>query len=304
LVLAVGGGMCAPSRVLGAFAIGSGISILAALGLEHLGKLGARGYLAGFTAGQMVALAGMLVTVLRSLPAEAPPLPRGALRRAFRDYRLLAISALSVYAAVWIDKLVTLALRGTEAAATLASVAALAWFSVIPVSAWIYVQVETRFYRAFRGFFQAIERGAPLDDLETRAELIRVEAARLVRGTFAVQAMMLVFTILAAPHVVTALGYSPDAALSLRVGAVASSLQVMTLLGLLLLHYLDLRREACAVALVQLGSVGVTTVVVLALDAPAALGAACGSVVPVAYTLVIVRRAMASLVVHTFQSQP
>jgi uncharacterized membrane protein len=115
---------------------------------------------------------------------------------------------------------------------------------------------------------------------------------------------MMVFGILAAPHIVAALGLPGGAALALRLCLFAASLQLLTLLGLLLLYYLDLRREAFTVALAQLGSVAGTTVLVLALGGPPALGAAFGSVLPTVYALAIVRRSMISLVVHTFQSQP
>lgn len=73
---------------------------------------------------------------------------------------------------------------------------------------------------------------------------------------------------------------------------------------LLLLYYLDLRREAFNVALAQLVAVGATTVLVIALGGPPALGAAIGSVLPTLYALAIVRRSMISLLTHTFQSQP
>ena len=40
--------------------------------------------------------------------------------------------------------------KGGDAAAFYAAIAAVAWFSVIPAFAWIYVQVETAFYQRFR----------------------------------------------------------------------------------------------------------------------------------------------------------
>ena len=304
LLLAVGGGMSSPGGVLVAFALGAAVSLLAALGLERAAGFGARGYLAGFTLGQGVALSGMLVQILRSLPAEEARVPRGSLRRAFREYRLLALSALAIYAAVWIDKLATFALRGSAAATLLASAAALAWFTLIPAFAWIYLQVETRFFRAFRGFFRGIDQGASLDELEASAAVVRDEAGRLFRGAAAVQAAMLGLGLLAAPHAVAVLGLPAGAVPALRLCLVAAALQVVPLLGLLLLYYLDLRREAFTVALVQLGCVGAATLTVLACGGPPALGAAVGSALPAAYALVIVRRAVIALVPHTFQSQP
>lgn len=304
LLLAVGGGMSSPTRVLSAFALGAVISIAGALILERTAGLGARGYLIGFTLGQGVALTGMLVQILRSLPAEESVVPRGALRGAFREYRLLALSALAMYAAVWIDKVATFALRGSTATTTLASAAAIAWFALIPAFAWVYLQVETSFFRAFRGYFRGIDNGATLDQLEASARSVRAESMRLLRGAATLQAMMMVFGTLAAPHLAAALGLSVGGTLALRLCLFAASLQLLILLGLLLLYYLDLRREAFTVALAQFGAVGVATVVVLVFGGPPALGAALGSVLPTVYTLAIVRRSMTSLMLHTFQSQP
>jgi len=303
LLLAVGGGMSSPTGVLGAFAFGAVMSIVSALALERTTGLGARGYLIGFTFGQGVALTAMLVQILRSLPAEESATPRGALRGAFREYHLLALSALAMYAAVWVDKIATFALRGSAATTTLASSAALAWFAVIPAFAWIYLQIETSFFRSFRKFFDGLERGATLDELEDRARAVRVEAARVIRGAASLQLTIMAFGMLVAPHVVAALGLPDGATLALRLCLVAASLQLMTLLGLLLLYYLDLRRKAFTLAVAQFGAVGAITLLVVALGAPPALGAAIGSAFPTVYALVTVRASLASLVRHTFQSQ-
>jgi uncharacterized membrane protein len=304
LLLAVGGGMSSPTDVLGAFALGATLSMVAALALDRVAGFGAHGYLVGFTLGQAAALAAMLIQIMRSLPEDECAVPAGALRHAFREYRLLALSAFAVYAAVWIDKIVTFALHGGAAATTLASAAAFAWFAVIPAFAWIYLQVETTFFRAFRAYFRGIENGASLDELEASAEMIRVVSGRLIRGAAALQVTMMVFGILAAPHIVRALGLPPGAALALRMCLVAASLELMTLLALLLLYYLDLRREAFTIAVTQLAAVGISTIAVLVLDGPPALGAAIGSALPAAYALAIVHRAVSHLVVDTFQSQP
>lgn len=303
LLLAVGGGMCSPGGVLAAFGSGAAISVVCALALEHVAGLGVRGYLVGFTLGQATALTAMLVQILRSLPGEDTPVPSRLVRRAFRDYQLLAFSAFAIHAAVWIDKLATLAIRDGTTAATLTHVASLAWFSLIPTFAWTYVHVETSFYRAFCRYFRRIERGASLRELETSAAAIRVETTHLFQGAITIQTVVTGFGILVAPHVVGALGLTSGATLALRLSLVAASLQMLTLLALLLLYYLDLRREACVVALAQLGAVSIASLAVLAAGGAPALGAALGSVLPALYAIATVRAATASLVRVTFQSQ-
>lgn len=304
LLLSVGGGMSSPGGVLGSFAAGAAISILAAIGLERATGLGARGYLIGFTLGQTVALVGMLLQILRSLPSEESAVPRGALRGALREYKLLAISAVAVQAAVWIDKMIVWALQGSQHVSALSSATALAWFAVIPAFAWIYLGVETSFYRAFRHYYRGIETGAALAALEASAKAVRAEASRLIRGAASVQLVVMVLAMLAAPHIIAALGLPASTTLSLRLSLGAASFQVLTLLGLLLLYYLDLRREAVQVAILELIAIGTATALAVAVGAPAALGAALGSIAPAAYALFVVRRAVSLLVADTFQSQP
>jgi hypothetical protein len=95
-----------------------------------------------------------------------------------------------------------------------------------------------------------------------------------------------------------------EATVALRLTLLGASLQVMTLLGLLLLYYLDLRREAYVIALCQLVSIAGGTAVAVTAGAPAALGAALGACIPAALAVWTVRRAVSSLVPETFQSQP
>jgi len=304
LLLSVGGGMSSPAGVLAAFAAGAAISILAALGLERATDLGARGYLIGFTLGQAVALVGMLLQILRSLPSEESEVPRGVLRGALRDYRLLAISALAVQAAVWIDKVVVWIVQGASHVSALASATALAWFAVIPAFAWIYLQVETSFYKVFRHYYRGIETGAAIAELEASATAVRDEASRLVWGAAMVQLVVMTLALFAAPHLVQALELPATTTLSLRLSLAAASFQVLTLLGLLLLYYLDLRREAVVVAVLEVVTIGSATAIAVALGAPAALGAVLGSIAPTVYALVVVRRAVSQLVPDTFQSQP
>jgi uncharacterized membrane protein len=276
---------------------------MSALTLEHVAGLGPRGYLVGFTLGQATALTAMLLQILRGLPGEDSRVPGHLVRRAFRDYCLLACSAFAIHAAVWVDKLATLALRDGDVAATLTHVSSLAWFSLIPTFAWTYVQVETAFYRVFCRYFRSIERGASLRDLEIGAHAISTETARLFQGSITIQTVVTGFGVLVAPHVVASLGLGAGATLALRLSLVAASLQMLTLLALLLLYYLDLRREACVVAVLQLGVVGITAIAVLVAGGSPALGAAIGSALPAAYAMATVRAATGSLLRVTFQSQ-
>ena len=123
-----------------------------------------------------------------------------------------------------------------------------AWFSVIPAFAWIYVQVETTFYKRFRSFYAELESGAPLRELKqgAGADLRRGEADPARRGRRADR-------LHGARHRRGAARGSrrrpvADATPLFRLAAVGAAMQVSCLLEVLLLYYFDLRRDALLIS--------------------------------------------------------
>jgi uncharacterized membrane protein len=304
LLLGVGGGLTSPGVVLRAFGAGTVASIAGAFVLEHAGHLGARGCLYGFAAGQAVTMIGMLVGVLRALPAAEQAAPDAPLGTAFRDYRLLAVSAFAFYSSVWADKLVIWLLAGRDRASVYTSASALAWFSVIPAFAWIYVEMETGFYRKFRGFYQALEGGASLGELTRDADELRREAARILRGSAIVQLMVSLLALAASTQMVATAGLPPDAVAPFRLVVLGAAPQVITLLGMLLLYYFDLRRDAFLVAIAHLTACIALTAVGWALGLPDGAGFAAASALSMTITLRLIHRRLQRLMIETFQSQP
>jgi uncharacterized membrane protein len=302
LMLSVGGGMSSPGVVLRAFGAGAPLSLAAAFALDRWANLGAAGYLYGFAAGQLVTLAVLLQGVARAIPAESDETAR--IGPAFREYRLLAASALAYYMSIWTDKVVVYAVAGRAAAALYAAVAALAWFSVIPAFAWIYVQIETAFYRRFRAFFDDLEQGAPLAQLKASAAAIGVEAGHILRGAALVQAVATGMTLAAAPYIVRLAGLSSDALVPFRLAAIGAALQLITLLQILLLYYFDLRRDALVISLALLVGEAVLTFACWLLGVPPAVGYAVACALTCAGGVILGRRRLGTLLVDTFQSQP
>jgi len=244
--LSVGNGLCSPALVLGAVGAGSALSFILAALLAGVAGLGVSGYLLGLISGQIFTLVILLVGILRALPADADE--RARLLPAFRDYAALAGAGLAFNASLWVDKLVAWCLVGGETAALHAGASTIAWFSTIPCLAWIFVEVETAFYRRFREFYSALEGGAPLAELRRGARGLVDETARLLRGAVSVQAGVTAFLQLAADPWARWLGLPPEAILPYRLLLVGAGAQALGLLGLILLYYFDLRREACLAA--------------------------------------------------------
>lgn len=301
LLLAVGGGLASPLRVLGAFAAGAPLSLGAALFFDR-GAASAGGALIGFALGQLLTLGLLLRATFDALPRASDESAR--ILPAFQEHRVLAGAALAYHLAIWADKLVVLALVGVTAAAAQARIASLAWFSIIPAFAWTYVEIETSFYQRFRTFFDSIERGATLRELEEGAEGLSREVVRVLRGAAFVQITVTLFVLVAAPHLTRLAGLPGSSTIGLQLFCVGAGLQAFTLLALLFLYYFDLQRDALVVGLTLLGTdLGLSSLAVLAgVDASAGYLVACG--IAAALAMARVRRGVRSVLVNTFQSQP
>jgi uncharacterized membrane protein len=304
LLLGVGGGLCSPAVVLRAFGAGTVVSIASSLALDRAAELGARGFLYGFSAGQAVTMVGMLIGVLRALPEEDHDDPGTRLWPAFREYRLLAASAFAFHLAAWADKLMIWLLAGSAQAVIYTSAAALAWFSVIPAFAWLYVEVETAFYRKFRDFYGAIEGSAALGELAHKADELRRETERILRGAAVIQTSITALALAASGSLVAALGLPPEAVTPFRLVALGAAPQMITLLGMLLLYYFDLRRDAFLVATTHLTTCIAATAGAWALGLPPGVGFVTASLPSTVIALRLVNRRLQKLVVETFQSQP
>jgi uncharacterized membrane protein len=302
LMLSVGGGMTSPVIVLRAFGLGAPLGLCAAWALDVTFGFGAAGYLYGFAAGQLATLAVLIHGVARAVPGRADDTAR--LAPAFREYRLLAFSALAYYVSIWADKIVVYLVQGGDAATFYAAIAAVAWFSVIPAFAWIYVQIETAFYRRFRAFYADIEIGAPLRKLQEGAEGIEAEARRILRGAGIVQASASGIAIVAAPILVHAVGLSPNATPLFRLNAIGAAAQMITLLEVLLLYYFDLRRDALIISTGLLVGSAALTLLALVLGVHPVLGYLVACAATSVLGVVLVRRRLSTLVLDTFQSQP
>jgi len=299
--LSVGNGLCSPARVLGAVGAGSALSFLLAALFAGVAGLGVPGYLFGLISGQTLTLVILLVGIFRALPEGAD---EGAtLLPAFRDYAALAGAGLAFNASLWVDKLIAWRLVGGEAASLHAGASTIAWFSTIPCLAWIFVEVETTFYRRFRSFYAALESGATLPELRSRARGLVEEAARLLRGAISVQAGVTVFLQLAADPLARWLGLPPAAILPYRLLLFAAGAQGIGLLGLILLYYFDLRREACIAASSLFAAVTSLTMAASVSGLPPSVGVAVGCSVGAVLTWHFVFRGIGTVLENTLLGQ-
>ncbi len=301
LLLSAAGGLGSPGIILRSFAVGAVISAGASLALSRPYMLDAPGYLIGFGLGQLIALSMLLVGTLRALPHEEDE--DAAVLPAYREYWMLAAAAFAFHAGLWVDKLIVRLLGGAQIASTYAAAAAVAWLSVIPACAYVFVKVETLFHRRFRAFYGALHAGAALGELDRLARDLRGEVVRTLRGAIAVQACVTLICLGLAPHIASALELGDTGTRMLQWLLVGVAPQMLALTAALLLYYFDFRGAALASALTQLSAnIAATLWIGTGADLGAGYVIACTAACVVATGLLLAR--VSRLLLHTFQSQP
>jgi uncharacterized membrane protein len=302
LLLSAAGGLASPGTVLRAYGAGAPISMVAALALSSPDLLGARGYLYGFWAGQVITLTVLLFGTFRALPDEedehASILPR------LREYTPLILAAFCIQSGIWIDKLLVYLLGGSAVASHYAGLAALAWFSVVPTFAYVYVKVETGFYEKFRAFYGTIHSGATLTQLAVAVEEIERDVKRILIGAALVQGSMALISLLAAPHLVGLIGMTESSATAFRILVIGAMFQSVAMCSTLLLYYFDLRREAMIVAGALVLINALLTLLIDGGTTPMGIGYALACAVACVLGTVLLRRRLTTLLRDTFQLQP
>jgi uncharacterized membrane protein len=237
-------------RLVATYCGGYALSLGAAvwLGQAH-GLLGALG---GFTLGQVVCLGLLASHVYLEFPS-----PRGA-SLAFlgyaRRYWDLALIGLLYAGGIWIDNVVywhtpEAVLIGGYYRLLPAYDSAKAWayLTTIPASAVFLVNLETSFCQHYRAFYDRIIGKGTLTQI-AQAKRGMCEAARTAVVTLIkIQGLVAVAALLLAPDLARWFGLQPEQVAYFRVLVLGASGQLLVLVALLFLLYLDQRRAALLV---------------------------------------------------------
>jgi len=239
-------------------------SVVGALAMRSLGF---EGLLLGFLVGQVGAVFGMFLLIIRAFPGEQGV--HFEFLRASPAGRELAAIGLVFYVGTWVDKAVfwfagetSMPAFGPLRTSALYDLPIfLAYLSAIPAMAVFFLRLEADFAQHCSAFVRAVQGGAPLSQIE------RIHAALVasVRRGFAeilqVQGITLVVILLGGPALLRAVDISTLHLRLLLVDAAAVALQVMFLAILNVLFYLDERRPALAlIAVFAAGNLGFTLV--------------------------------------------
>jgi uncharacterized membrane protein len=228
-------------------------------GAVALRGAGLEGLLLGFLTGQVGALFGMLVLVVRAFPGA--PGVRFDFLRPSRAHLHLAAIGLLFYLGTWADKVAfwlnprtSTPVIGPLRASVLYDLPVfLAYLSAIPAMAVFFLRLEADFAQRCGAFVRAVRDGAPLRQIERIQAGMVASVRRGLGELIRVQGVTLVGILVAGPALLRFAGISPLHLRLLLVDAAAVSLQVVFLAILNVLFYLDERRPALALIAVFAG---------------------------------------------------
>lgn len=302
-----------------AFALGYSLSGGAAVGLGR--HLGATGALLGFTLGQIVCLGLLIERVFSEFPAtRAEPAP--AAERPWRQYAGLALVGLLYYLGLWSEKILywaspeALRVAGFYRTFPPYDTAILvAYLLTIPASAVLLVNLETDFYQHYRAFYRHILRKGPhRESRPSRGTFQEISQAKegmvgAARSGFVtllkVQGVVAAFALLLAPDLARWIGLPLPHVTSLRLAILAASGQVFVLYTVLLLLYVDARRQSLLVVFAFAASnLGLSWSALLRAPGAYGLGYLLSTVVTTLIGAYLLNSVLTRLDYLTFMEQP
>lgn len=239
-------------KVLYAFALGYGSTIILSLVLRHLGT---EGLLAGFLFGQSIMMFWMLGLIVHEFPATT------LCSFSFLDknkvfYSLTAISVtynLGVWAdkfVFWFNPITSVAVIGPLRSSLIYDPPIfLAYLSIIPGMAVFLLRMEADFVDKCEAFYSAIREGKTLSAIrELKYEMIETIRSSFFE-IFKIQSITIIILLVSANDVLQLFNISTNFQMLFSVDLVAVGIQVVLLSIFNVLFYLDKRLTVLTLAL-------------------------------------------------------
>ncbi|MBP2228559.1 putative membrane protein [Azospirillum agricola] len=240
-----------------AFGLGmlGGMAMTAALGAFY----GAAGMVWGFSLGLAGIQFGLIARVFAEYPYKVARL--FAFLAYFRKYWDLALIGLVANLAVWSDKWVMWFAPEREVVSgamvihtAYDSAMFVAYLTILPALTLFTVNIETRFFEHYQGFYRDIQSHATYDQIARNHRSIIAALVESGRNLIILQGAVCAVTIFTAPAIVGALGLHYQQIGMFRFGALGAFFQAMFLFCTVILAYFDLRGRNLAVQLLYLAA--------------------------------------------------
>ncbi|MBF5094087.1 hypothetical protein F1643_05890 [Azospirillum sp. INR13] len=240
-----------------AFGVGMAVGMAATLLLGD--RYGAAGMVWGFSAGLAAIQFGLIARVLAEYPY-----PVGRLfdfLTYFRRYWDLALIGLFANAAVWTDKwIMWFAPEREIVSGAMAIYSAydgamfVAYLTTLPALTLFTVNIETRFFEHYQGFYRDIQKHATFDQIARNHRAIIAALADSSRNLVILQGAVCAVCIFLAPTIIGAIGLQYQQIGMFRFGVLGAFFQVMFLFCTVILAYFDLRARNLTAQLVYLAA--------------------------------------------------
>ncbi len=225
------------------YGIGCGAGI--ALGYSK----GLLGSLAGFTLGQVICLCLLISMILQEFPSRE----RASLEylKYVRKYGNLCLIGGGFAVSLWIDSILFWFSGQGQIVSNFYHLFApyditkfAISLSTIPASVIFMIHLETNFDRHYQNFYRSIQAKGTLANLVKAREGMLAAVRKGVGIIIKVQGLVALFLCIVAGDLANVVGLSQQWIVLLRLGLIAGLFQFLTFCMLLLLLYIDRRREA------------------------------------------------------------
>jgi polysaccharide biosynthesis protein PelG len=295
-------------EILYVFVLGYSITIVASMGLRAYGL---EGLLLGFLIGQACLFFALLALTIRQYPGSRMVSFAFLERRSI--YSTLVCAGFLYNVGAWADKVVFWAdpLTSVEVLGPLRASSVydlpifLSYLSLIPGMAVFLIRVETDFAAKCASFYRTITTGGTLADV-VHAKRELVEAVQTsITTVVKVQGATTIFLLIIGPELLALSGISPLHRSLLNIDLLAAAVQLLLLVVLNVLFYLDQRLAALRLCLVFAVSNLLFSWLSLSLG-PAffGYGFAASVTLTLGMGLVDLSRKLAQLEYETFMLQP
>jgi len=246
------------NSIVHGFALGTIVSILAAFMLGP--HLGTEGYLLGYSSGQLLILCWLMARFLVEFPPRFQIIDHKLLAY-FTKYWELAVIGFCFNLAIWVDKFIFWLAPNARMIAPWFMTNDLyegpiffSYITIVPALALFMVKIETEFYQHYNNYYaRIVGRQSMAGILEAKEQMI-VSLKDNLREVLIVQGAVTGVCLFFAPQIIAMMQLIPLQIPLFRIALLASFLQILLTLTIIVLFYFDLRKSVLVITMVFLVS--------------------------------------------------
>jgi len=209
-----------------------------------------KGYLAGFTMGQIIIVLCLIERICREFPWGEENIFEFTWYG--NKYPQLLCSAFLYNLGYWLDKIIIwyspqshIIENSFRAHYPYDTSSFLAALTIVPAMSIFFLQVETDFYEGLRKYINTILNEGTYKEIEVKREVLISSLKQKLLFISQIQFLITIIIFLIAPYIITAIGFSSEDVVPVfRIIVLASLFQILFLILIVLHWYLELLNDA------------------------------------------------------------